>query len=211
VTRNEMHARILQTAWDLVVRDGLSVSMEHVASAVGISRQALYLYVQSRAGLFTQMARYRDEVSGIAGRFQRAVAAPTAEQALEDTIATWFAYVAEILPVARALMTGAPTDDTAAAAWWDRMDASTAVIGRVVDRLEDEEVLDPTWGREVAVQMLWALTHVQVYDDLVNHHAWSHDEAVARVTVAARRTLLRLPTATKAPEGPGHRMVRGSG
>jgi AcrR family transcriptional regulator len=190
VARNATHERVLDTAWQLVMRDGLDLSMDRIASAAGISRQALYLYVESRAGLFTQMARHKDERSDIANRFQEALRRPSALGALEATISTWFGYVEEILPVARALMSAAATDAHAAAAWWDRMDASLHPIAAVVDRLRSAQLLDPVWQRDVAVQMLWALTHVRLYDDLVNHHGWNHQEVVDRQTTAAKRTLL---------------------
>lgn len=196
VARNATHERVLDTAWQLVMRNGLDLSMEEIATAAGISRQALYLYVDTRAGLFIQMARHKDERSNIASRFQQALGRHSALEALEATISTWFGYVEEILPVARALMTAAATDAHAAAAWWDRMDASLNPIGAVIDRLQSAQLLDPSWQREVAVHMLWALTHVRLYDDLVNHHGWSHQQVVDRQTTAAKRTLLRQADGT---------------
>lgn len=191
VARNATHERVLDTAWHLVTDKGLEVSMDQIAIAAGISRQALYLYVDSRAGLFIQMARHKDERSDIASRFQQALGHPSALGALEATVSTWFAYVREILPVARALMSAAATDAHAAAAWWDRMDASLRPISALIDRLQSAQLLDPLWQRDVAAQMLWALTHVRLYDDLVNHHGWSHEHVVDRQTTAAKRTLLR--------------------
>lgn len=196
VARNATHERVLDTAWHLVMDDGLDLSMDQIATAAGISRQALYLYVDSRAGLFIQMARHKDERSDIASRFQRALGRPSALEALEATISTWFGYVREILPVARALMTAATTDAHAAAAWRDRMDASLHPIGAIIDRLQSAQLLDPLWQREVAAQMLWALTHVRLYDDLVNHHGWSHEQVVDRQTIAAKRTLLERTDST---------------
>jgi AcrR family transcriptional regulator len=192
VARNATHARILETAWRLVEASGLDVSMEAIARASGLSRQALYLYVDHRAGLFTQMARHRDEQADIAARFAGALQAPTALQALEAVIATWFDYLLEILPVARALMSAATTDAHAATAWWDRMDAALVPIGLVIDRLSSEQLLDPGWERQVAVELLWALTHVRLYDDLVHHHGWSHQQVIDRQTAAVERTLLRV-------------------
>ncbi len=169
---------------------GVGVPMRDVADRVGISRQALYLHYPSRADLLTAMTRQHDVQSGIVQRFIAAAAAPSAVEALEAVIRTWFDYVPDILPVARALQAAAATDPAAAEAWWDRMTAATRPIRRVVERLHAEGVLDPSWETEAAVQFLWSLTHVRAWDDLVVHYGWSPEAFVERQTEAAKRILL---------------------
>ncbi|HEX6195254.1 MAG TPA: TetR/AcrR family transcriptional regulator [Jiangellaceae bacterium] len=183
-------AQILDVAWKLMTEHGVGVPMRDVADRVGISRQALYLHYPSRADLLTAMTRQHDVQSGIAQRFIAAAAAPSAVEALEAVIRTWFDYVPDILPVARALQAAAATDPAAAEAWWDRMTAATRPIRRVVERLHAEGVLDPSWETEAAVQFLWSLTHVRAWDDLVVHYGWSPEAFVERQTEAAKRILL---------------------
>ncbi len=182
--------KILDTAWELMSQRGVSVTMRDVADRVGISRQALYQHFPSRADLLTAMTHRHDEQAQIAQRFIAAAAAPTAVDALAAVIRTWFGYVPDILPVARALYAASATDDAAAVAWWDRMTAATRPVRRVVERLHAEGFLDPSWEPEEATQFLWSLTHLRTWDDLVVHHGWAPERFVERQIEAAKRVLL---------------------
>lgn len=182
--------RILDTTWQLVVERGISVSINEIADAAGVTRQTVHFHFGSRASLLVAMAQHRDEVDRIGARFLEARAAPTAPAALEATVRTWLAYVPHILPVARALYDAAATDEDAARAWWDRMDAAREMIRRVVQRLADEGELDPTWTVAEATDIAWAITHPRVWDDLVEHHGWDPGRFIDRQVELAERTLL---------------------
>lgn len=169
---------------------GLDVPMKDVAAEVGISRQALYLHFPSRSDLLRALTIHHDLASGIGERCARAQEAPTAEEALDALIRVWFRYVEEILPVARALHAAAATDADAETAWWEAMDRGLSNTRLLVQRLDAEGVLDPLWDLEEAAQMLWSLTHVRVWDDLVEHHGWDPGQFLDRQVEVARRVLL---------------------
>lgn len=185
--------KILDTAWELMCRQGVGVTMREVADRVGISRQALYQHFASRADLLIAMTHRHDETARIAQRFITAAAAPTAVDALAALIRTWFDYVPDILPVARALYAASATDPAAAAAWWDRMAAAMRPIRHVVGRLHAEGALHPSWEPEEATQFLWSLTHLRTWEDLVVHHGWAPERFVQRQVEAANRVLLAGP------------------
>ncbi len=182
--------RILDAAWTLVVERGLGVSMRDIAAAAHVTRQTVYFHFESRAGLLVAMARHRDHAERIGERFRAARAAPTARQALTATIRAWYAYLPRVLPVARALQNAAATDDAAASAWWDRMDAVRLVIRRVIQRLADDHDLDESWSVDEATDILWSITHPRAWDDLINHHGWSPTSLVERHIQIAHRILL---------------------
>lgn len=191
VATNPTHARILETAWEHLRRHGEIASMRDVASACGLSRQAVYLYAGSRAGLLVQMVRHHDETSGIAVRFREATSSSPAGAALEATIRVWFGYVPDILPAARALMAAAFDDADARRALENRMDGMRSLFRVVVVKLAEEGVLDPSWKIERAAEALWCLTHFRAYDDLVVGRGWPPDRFVDMEVQLCRRLLLR--------------------
>jgi AcrR family transcriptional regulator len=185
-----VRARILESAWALVLDRGLDFSMKEVADRSGVTRQAVYLQVGSRSGLFVAMARYHDAREGIGARFGAALDHP-AREALVRTIRTWFDYLPSILPVARALQDAAARDEDAAAAWWDRMDSARLMMRRAVEQLAREGGLDDRWEIDDAADVLWSLTHPQAWEDLVGHRGWEPQSFVDRIVEIAELILVR--------------------
>ena len=144
-TRGDTRARILDTAWKLVGERGVeAVTVADVAAAAGVSRQLVYVHFENRAGVLVAMARRHDVRSGFAGRVAEAAAlAPVA--ALERLLREWFAYLPEILPVARALEAAAVNGDEGGAAWRDRMDDLREVLAAAVDRVATDGRLARGW------------------------------------------------------------------
>ncbi len=133
VTRGDTRARILDTAWGLVRERGIgAVTVADIAAATGVSRQLLYVHFENRAGLLVAMARRHDVRSGFAGRAAEAGSLPPVE-ALERLLRLWFAYLPEILPVARALEAAAINGDEGGVAWRDRMGDLRELFAAAVD------------------------------------------------------------------------------
>jgi AcrR family transcriptional regulator len=200
VATNPTHARILQTAWEHLRNHGEIVSMSEIARACGLSRQAVYLYVGSRAGLLVQMVRHHDDRSGLAGRFERATGLSPATAALEATLRVWFDYVPEILPAARALMAAAYHDADARQAMENRMEAMRFMLRGIVVRLLDEGRLDPSWKIDRAAEALWSLTHFRTYHDLVIGRGWSPGRFIDMKVREAENLLLAPRKSTPKPK-----------
>jgi AcrR family transcriptional regulator len=172
VTSGDTRARILDTAWGLVRERGIdAVTVADIAAATGVSRQLLYVYFENRAGLLVAMARRHDVRSGFAGRAAETRAlAPVA--ALERLLRLWFAYLPEILPVARALEAAAINGDEGGVAWRDRMGDLRELFAAAVTRIERDGRLAEGWTVAAATDWVWARAQPSTFQHLVGDRAW---------------------------------------
>jgi AcrR family transcriptional regulator len=179
-TRGDTRARILDTAWRLVRERGVeAVTVADVAAAAGVSRQLVYVHFENRAGLLVAMARRHDVRSGFAGRVAEAAAlAPVA--ALDRLLREWFAYLPEILPVARALEAAAVNGDDGGAAWRDRMGDLREVVAAAVDRVAEDGRLAEGWTAAVAADWVWARAQPSAFAHLVADRGWPAGDYVDR-------------------------------
>jgi AcrR family transcriptional regulator len=179
--RGETRARILDTAWKLVRDRGTeAVTVADVAAAAGVSRQLVYVHFENRAGLLVAMARRHDVRSGFAGRAaETAALAPVA--ALERLLREWFAYLPEILPVARALEAAAINGDDGGAAWRDRTDGLREVLAAAVDRVQAAGCLAAGWTPAAATDWVWARAQPATFAHLVADRGWPAADYTDRV------------------------------
>jgi AcrR family transcriptional regulator len=172
VTSSETRARILDTAWGLVRERGIgAVTVADIAAATGVSRQLLYVYFENRAGLLVAMARRHDVRSGFAGRAAEAGSLPPVE-ALERLLRLWFAYLPEILPVARALEAAAINGDEGGVAWRDRMGDLRELFAAAVARVDGGGRLAEGWTVPAATDWVWARAQPSTFQHLVGDRAW---------------------------------------
>jgi AcrR family transcriptional regulator len=177
VTTTELSARtrvgILDAAWRIASRQGPgAVSVKDVAAAAGVSRQLVYFHYQNRAGLLLAMARHQDRSSG----FLRAVAAArdlAPVPGFEALLRAWCAYLAEILPVARALEAAYITGDEGGDAWRDRMTELREALRLALARIEAEGGLAPGWIAETAADWAWARVQPGSWAGLVGMRGWA--------------------------------------
>jgi AcrR family transcriptional regulator len=192
-TRGDTRARILDTAWRLVQERGIgAVTLADIAAATGVSRQLLYVHFENRAGLLVAMARRHDVHSGFAGRAAQAGSLPPVE-ALERLLRLWFAYLPEILPVARALEAAATNGDEGGVAWRDRMGDLWEVFATAVDRVERDGRLADGWTAATAADWVWARAHPATYQHLVVDRAWPADDYVDRAVHSVLSEVVRPP------------------
>lgn len=182
--------RILSTARELTEQDDDGVpSMSVLARAVGISRQALYLYFPDRASLLLALVAHVDEREDLQAGMAAVRAAPDAA----GQIRAWAQMQAwrnpRIAPLARALDQARHTDQAASAAWRDRTDNRMRGAAAIITRLREEGQLHPSWKTWEAAALLWELTSFRVWDDLVNESRLTPDRYIEIVTAAALATL----------------------
>ena len=172
MTSRDTRARILDTAWGLVRERGVgAVTVAEIAAATGVSRQLLYVYFENRAGLMVAMARRHDVRSGFAGRAAEAGSLPPVE-ALERLLRLWFAYLPEILPVARALEAAAINGDEGVVAWRDRMGDLRELFAAAMARIDGDGRLAEGWTVPAATDWVWARAQPSTFQHLVGDRAW---------------------------------------
>jgi AcrR family transcriptional regulator len=171
-TRGDTRARILDTAWGLVRERGIdAVTVADIAAATGVSRQLLYVHFENRAGLLVAMTRRHDVRSGFAGRAAETRSLPPVA-ALERLLRLWFAYVPEILPVARALEAAATNGDEGGVAWRDRMGDLREQFAAAVERVDRDGRLAEGWTVPSATDWVWARAQPATFQHLVVERAW---------------------------------------
>lgn len=186
----ETREKIMRATWKLLEESGGSgVRMSDIAKATGISRQAVYLHFPTRADLLTGTARYMDEARKIDERLAASREA-TGVDRLDFWVEAWGNYIPEIYGVGRALIAMRDTDEAAAAAWNDRMQAVRHGCEAAVTALKSAGRLMPDYSVEQATDLLWALLSVEMWEKLRFECGWSQAAYVAAMQKMARDSLV---------------------
>ena len=182
--------RILNAAWRLLESGARAVRMSDIAKAAGISRQALYLHYPSRADLLVATVRHVDEVKKVDDRLVASRTAASGRERLDAFIAAWGSYIPEIHGVSIALRAMADSDEEAARAWEDRMQALRHGCAAAVRALAADGALSPDLAEDRATDLLWALLSVEAWERLVRGCGWSQESYVTQTQRLARRALV---------------------
>jgi AcrR family transcriptional regulator len=186
--------RILDATLSLVTRrGGADVTIAQIASAARISRQAVYLHFADRAALLTAAGRHVDERRGIPEAVQRIRDAADAVSAVREMVAVQARLNPGIWPIARALDAVRREDEAAERSWQDRMAHRLAGCQAIVARLAEEGVLRSGISHAVAADLLWTLTSVRLWEDLVLLRRWSVARYRKHVSAMILRTLTTVP------------------
>jgi AcrR family transcriptional regulator len=176
-------------------RRGRGVRMVDVAGAAGVSRQSVYDHFGSRAKLLVATTHYVDEKRGLAERLRPFQAASGGVERLEAYVDFWGNYIPEIYGMARALLADRETDEAAAAAWDDRMDAVRASCRQIVEELQSDGALHPGWSVDgsvdEAVDLMWTMLSVRFWESLTVECGWPQERYVGRMKELLKRALVR--------------------
>lgn len=185
-------SRILKTTWKLLEDGGGStVRMSDIAKAVKISRQALYLHFPNRAELLVATTRYLDEVHDIEGKLSASRNASSGVDRLEKWIDVWGNYIPNIYGISKALLAMKDSDEEAAAAWNDRMQAVRHGCAAAVAALNADEMLSEKLTVTEATDLLWTLLSVRSWEQLRMECGWSQESYIAHMKQTAARALIK--------------------
>ena len=187
----ETRTRILEAAVRLLEQHrGRSVRMSDIAAAAGISRQAVYLHFASRAELLVATTHHVDERLGLEQRLARSRAAGSGTERLDAYIDFWGYYLPEIHGVARALIVAQDTDEAAATAWNERMQAMREGCRAAMEALDSDSRLAREWNVKTATDLLWTMLSVENWEQLTRACGWSTNEYIRWMQTAARRSFV---------------------
>jgi len=182
-TRN----RILNAAWELLeANPGQAVRMIDIAKLAGISRQALYLHFNTRSELLVATTRYIDEVKDVDARFMPSRSATSGAKRLVAFIDAWGNYIPEIYGVAKALLAMKDTDDAAATAWNDRMQAVRHGCEAAINTLHNDGCLSTEYSPEQATDLLWTMLSIRNWEQLTIECDWSQERYIEKTQALAQ-------------------------
>jgi AcrR family transcriptional regulator len=189
--------RICEAALRLIVkRGGVDVPLADVAKAARVSRQALYLHFKDRAALFLAVAQHADDKRGLPEAIRRLQQAPTGLDALRYMAATRAALNPEIWPLARILDSVRSEDPAAEITLQSRRVARLGACRRIVEQLAQDGSLRAELKPTIAADLLWVLTSLRTWEDLVIVRGWTAAQYEERLGATLRRML----TNTSAPD-----------
>jgi AcrR family transcriptional regulator len=177
VSSANISARILDAAMALITKRGdARVTMAQIAKAARVSRQAVYLHFADRADLMVALARHADKKRGLAKEIQKIVEAPTGAAAIAEMVAAQARSNPDIWAVARAVDAVRRTDEAAERSWQDRLKGRLEGCRQVIARLDAEGNLREDLNPAMAAELLWTITSLHVWEDLVLQHGWSPEQ-----------------------------------
>lgn len=188
----ETRERILKTTWKLLeTAPAKTVRMSDIAKAADLTRQALYLHFPKRAELMIATARYLDEYYDSDTRLAPSRKANSGKERLDAFIEAWGNFIPLIYGVGRAFMAMQDTDEAAATAWADRMNALKDGCRAAVDALTKDSDLRTDLDRDKAIDLLWTLLSVRNWEQLRHSCGWSQEDYVSHIKTTAQRVLIQ--------------------
>jgi AcrR family transcriptional regulator len=175
--------RILDAALALITRrKGADVSMAEIAKAAHVSRQAVYLHFADRADLMLALVRYAHEKLGAAEQLLELEQAANGVAAMKLWVSLQARTNPRIWSVARSLEVVRRTDEAAEQGWQDRLRHRLEVCRRIVTRMYNDGALKRRVTPQVATELLWSITSLRAWEDLVLERGWTASQYEERVT-----------------------------
>lgn len=147
--------------------------MAEIAKASKVSRQAVYLHFSDRAELMVAMARHLDQTRGIDAEVQKMQAAATGVEAMRMMVSLQARLNPHVWAVASAADAVRRTDPDAERAWQDRLEHRLEGCRAIIARIRKEGSLRPGLDQQAAADLLWSITSLRTWEDLVLTRGWS--------------------------------------
>lgn len=191
MSSEQTKTRILETTWKVLETRIDKNRMSDIATAVGISRQALYLHYPTRAELLIATTKHIDKVKKVNQRLELSRAAGSGIERLHFFIKAWGGYIPEIHGMSVALRNMRENDKAAAEAWDERMQAVRHGCQAAVRAIEKDGKLKSDLSEQVATDILWTLLTVENWERLVLDCTWSQSEYEVMMIKLAEAGLLK--------------------
>jgi len=190
MSSEQTKTRILETTLKVLETRIDKNRMSDIATAVGISRQALYLHYPTRAELLIATTKHIDKVKKVNQRLELSRAAGSGIERLHFFIKAWGGYIPEIHGISVALRNMRENDKAAAEAWDERMQAVRHGCQAAVRAIEKDGKLKSDLSEQVATDILWTLLTVENWERLVLDCTWSQSEYEIKMIELAEIALL---------------------
>lgn len=165
--------RILTSALALVRRrKSADLSLGQVAAAAKVSRQAIYLHFRDRADLLVAVVRHLDETRGLPDKLMKIEQARSGVDAVRGMVALQASDNPILWPIARVFDAIRRVDPAVERSWQDRLGHRLEGCRRIIARLSDENALRAGIDPDTAADMLWTMTSLRMWEDLVVLRKW---------------------------------------
>jgi AcrR family transcriptional regulator len=156
-----------------------------------VSRQAVYLHFTDRAALMVALARHLDERLGLSADIQQMIDSPTGVAMLEAMVSMQARRNPSVWAVARSVEAVRRTDAAAERAWQDRLQSRLEGCRVIVARLQAEGSLRTGLEQSIAADLLWTITSLRMWEDLVLVRGWSPQQYQEQITRLLCESLTR--------------------
>jgi AcrR family transcriptional regulator len=195
VSTSKTSVRILDAALALIKKRGdARVTMADIAAAAEISRQAVYLHFSDRADLMVALVRRADERRNLAKELERITHAPTGAASLREMAALQARMNPGIWAAARAVDAVRRLDPAAERSWQDRLEHRLSGAKEIIRRLRAENNLRPNLDPKFAADLLWSITSLRTWEDLVLQRGWTAAQYEKQITELLLTSLTRSGT-----------------
>ena len=188
-SKKDTRTRILSAALALIRRrGGADISLGNIARAARLSRQAIYLHFADRADLMIALIRHVDELRGLSQKLRKIAEAPSGMAAVQEMVALQASDNPGLWPIARVFDAVRRSDPEVERSWQDRLQDRLQGCRAIVARLQAENALRPGLDPALAADLLWTITSLRMWEDLVVQRGWSaeqYEEHVNRLLLDA--------------------------
>ncbi len=173
----DTRSKILTAALALIRRrGGADISLGDIARAARLSRQAIYLHFADRADLMIALIRHVDELRGLPEKLRKIAEAPSGIAAVREMVALQASDNPGLWPIARVFDAVRRSDPAVERSWQDRLQNRLTGCRSIVARLQAESALRPGLDPEFGTDLLWSITSLRMWEDLVVQRGWSAEQ-----------------------------------
>lgn len=187
--RAETRRTILAACWKLLDEKGVP-SLEQIAQAAGVSRQAVYLHFKSRNELLIECIEYIKTECGVPGLLENLRNAPDSDSVLAAMLEFHLEFTPRTARGSLLVELERARDPELEDAWQKRTGNRLQLFRVVVDRFAAEDRLVDGWTRDDAADFLWALLSPSITYDLLTRRRWSKKRLHERLHHTITSTLL---------------------
>ena len=141
-----------------------------------------HLAVQRDTTQLQALARHVNESLGLPAEIQRIMNTHTGMGMIEAFVSMQARGNPAVWAVARAIDAVRRTDAAAARAWQSRLKSRLEGCRAIVSRLKAEGSLRPELDPSIAADLLWTMTSLRMWEDLVLEREWSPEQYQVYVT-----------------------------
>jgi hypothetical protein len=141
------------------------------------------------------LVQHADEKRGLAGDLRKIAEAPTGVAAMFEIAALQARSNPGIWAIARAFDAVRRTDAAAERGWQDRLKHRLEGCRLIIERIRKEGALKAGLSEETATDLLWTVTSLRTWEDLVLERKWTAAQYQESITNLLRDALTNAASA----------------